>query len=249
MVGIYKIINKINNKIYVGQSIDILDRFYQHKYKATHKEERGYPQPIHQAFRKYGIENFDFEVIEECDYTKLDERERFWIKELDCITPKGYNILEGGQKIKTEPRLCIKCGTTISKGNKTHLCINCYKQKLREHIPQKEELIIQLKNANGNFEQVARYYNRRSSAIRKWCDRYNISHHSQDYKSIKPNTLKKSNKIPVYQIDKNTGEVIQEFESAMDAARTLGKSKGSHITEVCKGTHKTAYGYIWKYKN
>lgn len=40
---------------------------------------------------------------------------------------------------------------------------------------------------------------------------------------------------------------IQVFESATAAAKFLGKTQGSHITEVCRGDGKTAYGYKWKY--
>ena len=58
MIGIYKITNKINNKIYIGQSIDIKERWKQHFYKAYNKKESGYNSAIHQAFRKYGYENF-----------------------------------------------------------------------------------------------------------------------------------------------------------------------------------------------
>lgn len=54
MCGIYKIINKINNKIYVGQSVNIQKRWYQHLYDANHRLTIG----IDQAIKKYGAENW-----------------------------------------------------------------------------------------------------------------------------------------------------------------------------------------------
>lgn len=65
------------------------------------------------------------------------------------------------------------------------------------------------------------------------------------YKII--NKINGKMKKAVFQIDSKTDEIIRKFESVAEAARTIGKAKGSHITEVCKGKYKTAYGYKWKY--
>lgn len=70
--GIYKITNKINNKIYIGQSVDIIDRF--RRYKRAKDD-----YIIHKAIRKYGLENFTFELMEKCTREELDERERHYI--------------------------------------------------------------------------------------------------------------------------------------------------------------------------
>ena len=59
MIGIYKITNLINDKKYVGQSIHIDRRWKEHIYQNRNSA-------IHQAIEKYGIENFIFEIIEEC---------------------------------------------------------------------------------------------------------------------------------------------------------------------------------------
>ena len=248
MVGIYKIENLTNGKIYIGQSIDIYERWNQHKYKAFNPNERGYNSIIYEAFRKYGVENFSFSVLEETSIEMLDERERFWITELDSLAPNGYNILVGGQKNRKpidKERFCSKCGKLLKQKNKTNLCLDCFKEKNREHIPEKDVLIQQLFDNNGNFSAVGRLYNRTDNAVVKWCKNYGISHYSSDYKQ---KINKKPYKIPVVQIDQESGEIIAEYESAMAAAKALGKSKGSHITEVCKGKNKTAYGFIWKYK-
>lgn len=95
---IYKITNKINNKIYVGQTIDPRRRWYDHKYEGQQEEHR-YQSHLYNAMKKYEIDNFSFEIIEECDRDKLDERERFWIFELNTLSPNGYNILPGGKKL------------------------------------------------------------------------------------------------------------------------------------------------------
>lgn len=54
-------------------------------------------------------------------------------------------------------------------------------------------------------------------------------------------------RIAIAQIDKNTNEVIQVFNSTREAHRALNKPIASHITDVLKGRRKSAYGYVWKY--
>lgn len=85
MTGIYKITNTINGKCYIGQSIDIVRRWRQHRTDYQTEE-----KVLYQAMRKYGFENFSFEVLEECKATVLDERELFWINEYDSYN-NGYN--------------------------------------------------------------------------------------------------------------------------------------------------------------
>ena len=86
---IYLITNIINSKKYVGQTTRLLEvRIAEHR--------RG-NQYIDKAIKKYGCENFSVEVLEECENRKqLDEREIFWIAELNCKYPDGYNQTIGG---------------------------------------------------------------------------------------------------------------------------------------------------------
>lgn len=92
---IYKATNLINGKIYIGKTMRTLQERIQ-----DHKEAFRYKDTVfYNAIKKYGIENFYWEVIEEVfDSKKLDEREIFWIKELDSIIDNkhGYNMTWGG---------------------------------------------------------------------------------------------------------------------------------------------------------
>lgn len=96
MAYIYKITNNINGKIYVGKTeFSIEKRFEQHKKDSCYetKEKR----PLYAAFQKYGIENFSISLIEETD--NPEEREIYWIKELDSFH-NGYNATLGGDGIR-----------------------------------------------------------------------------------------------------------------------------------------------------
>lgn len=245
MIGIYKITNKTNGKIYVGQSIDIEERWKQHRWKAFNCNEIGYHSAIHAAMRKHGLDNFVYEVLEQCAAEELDEKERYWINLLNCVAPNGYNILSGGQKYRKSTKTCLvckKCGKEITKESISGMCHSCVQLKCDI---SKEELQNALIQNNGNFALVGRIYGLSDNAIRKRCQHFGLPFHSTDYKT--PKALKEPYETPVRQIDINTNEIIQVFCSANEAARSLGKAKGNHITEVCRGKGKTAYGYRWEY--
>ncbi len=94
MAYVYKIINKLNGKIYVGKTTENLEtRWSQHMY-ALKREDRN-NRPLYRAMNKYGISNFYIECIEECDVSVLSEREQYWISFYDSYK-NGYNATMGG---------------------------------------------------------------------------------------------------------------------------------------------------------
>lgn len=99
--GIYKIENKINGKIYIGQSVNIEKRWNQHKNASQNALDHGYETHLYRSFRKYGIKNFDFTIIEKCSIQELNEKERYWIRQYNSFF-KGYNLTLGGDSSGTE---------------------------------------------------------------------------------------------------------------------------------------------------
>lgn len=87
MTGIYIIKNLVNGKKYIGQSREIERRRKEHKYICSESN-----KSLKLAYKKYGIENFSFEILEECCESALDEREIFWIEKLN----PEYNRTKGG---------------------------------------------------------------------------------------------------------------------------------------------------------
>lgn len=100
--GIYCITNQINGKQYVGLSKDCLKRWHDHYSKAyTSNRKDDLEKALYMAMRKYGRENFTFQILEECQEEKLKEREIYWIKKLDSYR-KGYNETYGGDNYSPE---------------------------------------------------------------------------------------------------------------------------------------------------
>lgn len=92
MIGIYKITNNINHHCYIGQSVHISTRWKDEKIAAFNPADHSYEYPLSRAIRKYGIQNFSFEVLEECNTSELNEREHYWIQQLH----PEYNQTHGG---------------------------------------------------------------------------------------------------------------------------------------------------------
>ena len=98
-IGIYIITNKINNKSYIGQSVNIEKRITTHFWAAFKENLPSYNFHIYQAIRKYGKENFEWhilETLEEVDRVKLDELEKYYINKYNSYNNR-YNMNEGGE--------------------------------------------------------------------------------------------------------------------------------------------------------
>lgn len=102
---VYCYTNLINNKKYVGQTNNLKKRVKQHKDDSfTNYNEARYNQLIHQAIRKYGLNNFKIDILEDNIPTELiDEKEKYYINKYNTIAPNGYNLTEGGIANKTVP--------------------------------------------------------------------------------------------------------------------------------------------------
>lgn len=89
MIGIYKIQNKISGKLYIGSSYNIRERIINHK--SMLRCNKHHSIHLQRAYNKYGINNFIFEILEECDINDLMVKEQYYIDKYDFNNL--YNIL------------------------------------------------------------------------------------------------------------------------------------------------------------
>lgn len=90
---IYQITNKVNGKVYIGQTNNIQKRW------SNHKNNNDPNMVIARAIRKYGIENFDFRVLlKNLTIEEANEKEKQLIIEKNSLVPNGYNVAKGGKR-------------------------------------------------------------------------------------------------------------------------------------------------------
>ena len=133
VMGVYKITNKINGDCYIGQSTNVLARWDSHKGASRLKKANTYKLPLMRAFRKYGINNFEFEVLENVgDSSKLLELEDKYCNEINPkyntkilkrplyqIDPDTFSIIA---VFKSETKAAYK--TKINRASIYNTCIN-----------------------------------------------------------------------------------------------------------------------------
>ena len=206
MAYIYKILNKKNNKIYIGKTeFSIEKRWKEH----LRDSKKNLDRPLYRAMNKYGIENFDIEQVEKTDSPV--EREQYWIEYYGSFK-YGYNATKGGDgRSYLDYDLVISTYKELKNATETAKKLGIYEESVRNILKARNEYI---------------------------------------YSSSEVNQMKLSHIIKQYNLQ---GKYIQSFPSARAAAESIkGKncSHGviSHITDVCKGIRKTAYGFIWKFE-
>uniref|UniRef100_A0A6C0KFN7 GIY-YIG domain-containing protein n=1 Tax=viral metagenome TaxID=1070528 RepID=A0A6C0KFN7_9ZZZZ len=108
---IYRIVNTINSKEYYGQSTQPLKRWSRHKANAKHN----ITGPLYSAIRMYGIDNFKFEIVCQCQtLQELNSKEEELIKLHNSCCPNGYNIMKGGDNREHSEETRDKIRKTLS---------------------------------------------------------------------------------------------------------------------------------------
>lgn len=87
--GIYAFIHRHTGACYVGSSADVQKRLYSHR---TTAKQAAVTSRFYRHFRKHGESEYDFEILEECKFDELIERERFYIILFDATGPDGLNV-------------------------------------------------------------------------------------------------------------------------------------------------------------
>lgn len=116
---VYKIINSVNNKIYIGITAKPLEiRWRNHILDSRHKSKRKHP--FYMDILKYGYINFDIELIEICESEQhMQAREAFWIQQMQSLFPNGYNLNRGFKLPEIQTLSPMK--QTIEENIKSHL--------------------------------------------------------------------------------------------------------------------------------
>jgi group I intron endonuclease len=227
---IYKTTNLVNNKIYIGKRIFNKDKFFRNKYYGSGKL-------LKEAINKYGLENFNREVLEEVDNYLLEEREIYWIKFYNSTNLEiGYNLTIGGNS---------KYGRKIG-----HMSDETKKKISESIIKYFSENEGPFKNKNHSDETKEKISNKLKG--RKLSDEHvrNLAegHRGLKYKKPpKPKKVKIDQRKKIIQLSFD-GEFIKEWNSIEEASKSLDLCR-SGISRACSGVYKQCGGYKWSYIN
>ena len=221
MAYIYKIINNINQKIYIGKTSSTIEkRFKEHCNDS--KKERCEKRPLYDAMNKYGIENFTVEKVEEVENDEIaSEREIYWINKLrtyigfnDC---NGYNATLGGDSKR----------------------IYDYQIIAKKYLELK------------NQKETAKYFQCDIETVKKACQENNIEIISSQQiakdaqkKCVKMYDLE-NNFIQEFETMKDAA--IWVIENKLTTSNKIDGVRSS-IRKACNGQYKKAFNHIWKNK-
>ena len=237
MVGfIYKYENRLNHKVYIGQTTDLVNRKAAHRYKSTFVQNKFY-----NAIRKYGWDSFDFDIlaqVEEDSLEKvcetLDNLEVKFIIEYDSFN-NGYNSTTGGhcyrgKEVSEEYREYCR-NRVYSEETRAKMSVAAHKKVVSEGTRKKHSENAKRRNF-GKYADINR-------------EKINAS-------------LREKMSKPILQIDKE-GNVVHEFPSEKEAAMFISTylAPGRTIIGMMNGIHKHCigntnerfyYGFEWKFK-
>ena len=249
-IGIYKITSP-NNKVYIGQSINIEIR---KKYYLNLNKCKKQPK-LYNSLKKYGFDQHIFEIIEECNLDQLNEREIYWkqyyLNQVNGDWDKVLfcNLFDTGGGPKTEEHR-----KKISKSRKGRKYSDDTKRKMsdakkgRKYNENHKNQMSLAKKGNqyrlgSKMSDEAKYKISKANSKPKpegFKDKI-ISNKERGYKI----SLSKQKSVLQYDLH---GNFIKEWSSAKEAELYFGKGKADNIAGCCRGISKTAYKYKWTYK-
>lgn len=296
MGWIYQIENLINHKKYIGKTEYANPELRWHEHLRDYKKATECARPLYRAMSKYGVDNFEFTVLEETNDTS--SREQYYIQLFNTYGSTGYNATLGGEGTKTLDYDKIKIYWEQFKDTKTLQEIakdlkidrNSIPKALKSFgidiEPNPQDVIDYFLNNDVTQRETAKHFNMSECWVSNLFTKYNITKRPTeqevvDYYLNNPSLSQKdvadhfhlressvsriicrtgnsgkrqraSSKgkytkvtgiIKQYDLE---GNLINQYASAVDAAKSCGRTDPSNINACCRGAQKTAYGYKWE---
>lgn len=236
MIGyIYCFRNIKNNKVYIGQTVDIVNRIASHKYKAETVKTKFY-----NAVRKYGWNNFEFSIIAKFESSKdtvnekLNQMEIYYVNLFDSYN-NGYNSTLGGKAQR---------GYTFSEE---------FKEKCRNRVYSEETKAKMSKAASNRKISEETRAKHRENALKR-----DFAKYRELTTEKRVAALRKAKNKKVLQLDLDYN-IVQEFDSVKEAVNYIQSYIAPNLSKRgiengiirhCKGkiNKECYYGFIWKYK-
>ena len=250
---IYLVINKENNKIYVGQTERTFDARYRGDISNTHN--------IHlsRAIKKYGKDAFYINKEYDVAYSKeeLDELEKYYIGMFESMNPsKGYNKEDGGSNGRPSEETCKRIGESMTgkfsgelspmygKTGELHPMYG-KENKWGTHTP---EAIAKISEGRKKYLSNQENRKRLSDAHKgKKLSKETRTRISENHGMRGKTGALNPSSIKIVELSKTDGQLLNIWNSMSDIDRAIGKKVHSAISCVCQGKRKTCNGSLWMY--
>lgn len=258
---IYKITNKINGKVYIGQTIRTLEERWK-----DHCSENSRCFAIKAAIDKYGRENFIIEQIDQAiDLIDLNKKEGDWIVNLNSLAPNGYNLKSGGD----QPRLCQESIDKIAKANTgqkawnegldkndprvakyirygkdTHAYGKVGYRKGKKWTEESRKKLSEVQTGrilSDETKQKMSESHKGKQFSQETRDKLSKAHKGKKFSSESINKMANAHKKQIICL---TNGVV--YDSATDAAKILGLNRSS-IYGVLRKNRKATHGYVFEF--
>lgn len=236
---IYKIQNKINNKIYIGQtSRTLTKRIYE--YKSAFNKGDLHNSYLLNAFNKYGFDNFDFTLIDSSkNQNLLNEREVFWIGHYNTTNKElGYNISVGGDNAIPTIETRIKMSIAHSGSKQSEEWINKRVSKAGSEEAKKYGTFKSDEEKKYLSENSAKFW---LGKTRSEETKAKVSATKKAQGLLPPNTKK------VVKYDIKSNEILETYASTTEASRQNSEFTQSKISRICNGKANSKHYFSFKF--
>jgi len=258
---IYKITNTVNNKYYIGVTIQANPNERWSHHKSAIRANIGCPF-LQKAFKKYGEDAFKFEVLIICFDEDVFKFENEYILKYNSMSPNGYNVAVGGKigmsflgkkhteetkKIMSEKSKAYNARPEVRERSRQNAIKFNRSTNRAELLRKSEKWQKALKEGRIGHTQTEEGKKKISEGLKEYYKKCknNCTERSIINLTKQINAVKKANSKKVIQYSKD-GILIQKFESMTIAEEKTRVSRQNIQHNAC-GRNKTAGGFIWKY--
>lgn len=226
--GIYKYENKINHKVYIGQTIDLEARHNKHKLNVYDSKKQNY---LYKAIRKYSWNNFTYEILEsfeEYNPELLNKLEKKYIIQYNSLIPNGYNMDSGGSN-----------GAGLAKGKPVEQ-YNLQGKFIKEYASAHEAT----RQTGINYSSICACCREEKQHVKGFQWKYKNSNKQIKHYNNQDVIIRKSK---IWQFDLN-GNFIKEYSSLQELNKQTGFHKAT-ISKVCNHKGWSAQNFLWCFEN
>lgn len=242
--GIYAIVNLINNKVYVGKSKNINRRWQDHK-NSIFKNSKDANRHLKNAVNKYGINNFNLEVLEEISIDKGDgyfnDKELFWMDYLNsCDRENGYNLRRDSSTRMFVSKETRELQSKASMGVNNPNYGNNWNEEAKKRMSEIKKSQYESGVVTTNWSAIKKGH---ENKVKIW------EENPQLKKDMAKRVSEAKSLYNILKINIKTLKVEEIFNTFMQLKEKYPETGKTVVFSACNGHKKSYKGYYWRYQD